>query len=236
MLANGVIPIVNENDTISVTELMFTDNDELSGLVAAMMGAEALVILSNIDGIYDGSPSDPASQVIRRVAPGRDLSQYIDTARSSRGRGGMTTKSRISSRAAGEGIEVVIANGRRDNILTDLILTDRDVVCTRFEAAPRPASGVKKWIASSEGFAKGALHLDAGAAAAVSQSKAASILAVGVTAVEGDFERDDIVRILSPEGAPLGVGRISCDSATARRNLGRKGLKPLIHCDYLYLE
>ena len=236
MLENKVIPIVNENDTISVTELMFTDNDELSGLVAAMMGAEALVILSNIDGIYDGSPSDPASQVIRRVAPGRDLSQYIDTARSSRGRGGMTTKSRISSRAAGEGIEVVIANGRRDNILTDLILTDRDVVCTRFEAAPRPASGVKKWIASSEGFAKGALHLDAGAAAAVSQSKAASILAVGVTAVEGDFERDDIVRILSPEGAPLGVGRISCDSATARRNLGRKGLKPLIHCDYLYLE
>ena len=214
MLAAGVVPIVNENDTISVTELMFTDNDELSGLVAAMMGAEALVILSNIDGIYDGSPSDPAS----------------------RGRGGMTTKSRISSRAAGEGIEVVIANGRRDNILTDLILTDRDVVCTRFEAAPRPASGVKKWIASSEGFAKGALHLDAGAAAAVSQSKAASILAVGVTAVEGDFERDDIVRILSPEGAPLGVGRISCDSATARRNLGRKGLKPLIHCDYLYLE
>ena len=98
MLAAGVVPIVNENDTISVTELMFTDNDELSGLVAAMMGAEALVILSNIDGIYDGSPSDPASQVIRRVAPGRDLSQYIDTARSSRGRGGMTTKSRISSR------------------------------------------------------------------------------------------------------------------------------------------
>lgn len=236
MLENGVIPIVNENDTISVTELMFTDNDELSGLVAAMMGAEALIILSNIDGIYDGSPSDPASQVIRRVAPGRDLSQYIDTARSSRGRGGMTTKSRISSRVAGEGIEVVIANGRRDNILTDLVLTDRDVVCTRFEAAPRPASGVKKWIASSEGFAKGALHLDAGAAAAVSQSKAASILAVGVTAVEGDFERDDIVRILSPEGVQLGVGRISCDSATARRNLGRKGLKPLIHCDYLYLE
>jgi len=59
---------------------------------------------------------------------------------------------------------------------------------------------------------------------------------VGVTAVEGDFERDDIVRILSPEGAPLGVGRISCDSETARRNIGRKGLKPLVHCDYLYLE
>ena len=99
MLANGVLPIVNENDTISVTELMFTDNDELSGLVAAMMNAEALIILSNIDGIYDGSPADPASQVIRRVKPSEDLSQYIDPVRSSRGRGGMATKSRVSSRA-----------------------------------------------------------------------------------------------------------------------------------------
>ena len=236
MLAGGVLPIVNENDTISVTELMFTDNDELSGLVAAMMNAQALVILSNIDGIYDGSPSDPASQVIRRVAPGRDLTQYIDPSRSSRGRGGMATKSRVASRAAAEGIEVMIANGRRDDILTDLILEGRDVVCTRFEASPHGASGVKKWIASSEGFAKGALRIDAGAAEAVRASKAASILAVGVTEVEGEFERDDLVRILAPDGTQLAVGRIACDSDTARRNRGRKGLRPLVHCDYLYLE
>ena len=227
MLANGVLPIVNENDTISVTELMFTDNDELSGLVAAMMNAEALIILSNIDGIYDGSPADPASQVIRRVKPSEDLSQYIDPVRSSRGRGGMATKSRVSSRAAAEGIEGIIA---------DLVLAAKDVPCTRFEPAPRAASGVKKWIASSEGFAKGILRIDQGAAEAVRASKAASILAVGVTAVEGDFERDDLVRILSPDGAQLAVGRISCDSGTARRNIGRKGLKPLVHCDYLYLE
>ena len=236
MLENGVIPIVNENDTISVSELMFTDNDELSGLIASMMDAQVLIILSNIDGIYDGSPSDPSSQVIRRVKPSEDLSRYIDPARSSRGRGGMAPKSRISSRVAGEGIEVIIANGRRANILTALALTGEEVLCTRFEPAPHTASGVKMWIASSEGFAKGALHLDAGAAAAVSQSKAASILAVGVTAVEGDFERDDLVRILSPDGTQLAVGRISCDSETPRRNIGRKGLKPLVHCDYLYLE
>ena len=236
MLSCRVIPIVNENDAISVTELMFTDNDELSGLVAAMMDADLLIILSNIDGIYDGSPADPASQVIRRVKPSEDLSQYIDPVRSSRGRGGMATKSRVSSRAAAEGIEVIIANGRRDGILTDLVLAAKDVPCTRFEPAPRAASGVKKWIASSEGFAKGILHIDQGAAAAVRASKAASILAVGVTAVEGDFERDDLVRILSPDGAQLAVGRISCDSGTARRNIGRKGLKPLVHCDYLYME
>lgn len=236
MLAGGVLPIVNENDTISVTELMFTDNDELSGLVAAMMNAQALVILSNIDGIYDGPPSDPASKVIRHVAPGRDLTQYIDPARSSRGRGGMATKSRVASRVAAEGIEVIIANGRHDGILTDLVLEGRDVVCTRFEASPHGASGVKKWIASSEGFAKGALRIDEGAAAAVRTNKAASILAVGVTDVEGEFEREDLVRILAPDGAQLAVGRIACDSETARRSLGRKGLKPLVHCDYLYLE
>ena len=74
MLENGVIPIVNENDTASLTELMFTDNDELSGLIAAMMGADVLIILSNVDGIYDGSPSDPASRLIEKVAAGTDLS------------------------------------------------------------------------------------------------------------------------------------------------------------------
>ena len=236
MLANGVIPIVNENDTISVTELMFTDNDELSGLVAAMMQAEALIILSNIDGIYDGSPSDPSSQVIRRVKPSEDLSRYIDPARSSRGRGGMATKSRISSRVAGEGHRSHHRQ-RPPRQHPDRSGADRRRGALHpFRTRPHTASGVKMWIASSEGFAKGILRIDEGAAAAVRASKAASILAVGVTAVEGDFERDDLVRILSPDGTQLAVGRISCDSETARRSIGRKGLKPLVHCDYLYLE
>ena len=237
MLENGVVPIVNENDTVAVTELMFTDNDELSGLLSTMIGAEALVLLTNVDGICDGMPGAPGVEVIREIAPGqRDLPDCIRDAKSSFGRGGMLTKSRIARKVAAEGIETIIADGRRDGILTDLVLTGEEVPCTRFEPAPRAASGVKKWIASSEGFAKGILRIDQGAAAAVRASKAASILAVGVTAVEGDFERDDLVRILSPDGAQLAVGRISCDSATARRNIGRKGLKPLVHCDYLYLE
>ena len=215
---------------------MFTDNDELSGLVAAMMGAEALVILSNIDGIYDGSPSDPASQVIRRVAPGRDLSQYIDTARSSRGRGGMTTKSRISSRAAGEGIEVVIANGRRDGILPDLLAEGSRTLCTRFLPSPHPISGVKKWIAHSEGFAKGEVHVTREALDALGGPRAVSLLPVGVSRVEGVFEKDDIVRIVAPDGRPVGAGKVSCDSTTARRNIGRRGARALIHYDYLYLD
>ena len=78
MLENGVIPIVNENDTISVSELMFTDNDELSGLIASMMDAQALIILSNIDGIYNGSPADPTSEVIREIGGERSFFLYTD--------------------------------------------------------------------------------------------------------------------------------------------------------------
>ena len=107
MLENKVIPIVNENDTISVTELMFTDNDELSGLIAGMMGMDALIILSNIDGIYNGDPHDPSAEVIREMACGKtDLSGYVQTGKSAFGRGGMLTKCSIAQKVADEGIEI----------------------------------------------------------------------------------------------------------------------------------
>ena len=121
MLENDVLPIVNENDTVSVTEMMFTDNDELSGLIAQMMEADTLILLSNIDGIYDGHPDDPASKIIPSVAPGTDLSQYIQTEKSSAGRGGMQSKYATASKIQAAGIRVIIANGKRDNILVDLM-------------------------------------------------------------------------------------------------------------------
>ena len=120
MLENDVIPIVNENDTVSVTELMFTDNDELSGLIAQMMKADTLILLSNIDGIYTGNPDDPASQLISRVEPGTDLSQYIQPEKSAFGRGGMHSKYTTASKVQQAGIRVIIANGERDDILVDL--------------------------------------------------------------------------------------------------------------------
>ena len=132
MLDEGVIPIVNENDTLSITELMFTDNDELSGLMAEMMKVDELVILSNIDGIYDGNPTDPNSSVIRKVATTDDMEQYIQTSRSSLGRGGMLTKYHIARKVASEGIPVVIANGRSEDILLRLIDQPEETICTRF--------------------------------------------------------------------------------------------------------
>ena len=121
MLENDVLPIVNENDTVSVTELMFTDNDELSGLIAQMMKADTLILLSNIDGIYDGHPDNPSSRIIPKVAPGRDLSQYIKEEKSAFGRGGMHSKYTTAQKVQQAGIRVIIANGEREDILLDLM-------------------------------------------------------------------------------------------------------------------
>ncbi|MFI3268217.1 MAG: glutamate 5-kinase [Rikenellaceae bacterium] len=237
MLDNGVVPIINENDTVSVTELMFTDNDELSGLISAMMNADKLIILSNIDGIYNGDPSNSSSEVIREIIPNKtDITDYISTSKSQFGRGGMLTKSRISCKVAVEGIEVIIANGKRDGILTDLLLTDKDIVCTRFLPSEKPISELKKWIAHSDGFTKGSLHINEGAHEALLGSQAISLLPVGVTKVCGEFEKDDIVEIVSPSGTHLGVGRVSISHSEAKLIAGEKGHKPMVHYDYLYIE
>ncbi len=137
MLDNGVIPVLNENDTASLTELMFTDNDELSGLMATMLGADKLVILSNVDGIYTGAPDAPGSELIRRVTPGEDLRDFVQQTKSGYGRGGMGTKCHIARMVAAEGVEVVIARGNRPDVLVDVVEHPDRVPHTLFEAAPR---------------------------------------------------------------------------------------------------
>jgi len=117
MLENGVVPIVNENDTVSISELMFTDNDELSGLIALMMQADTLVLLSNIDGVYNGHPDDPQSSLISAVAPTDDLSRFIKAEKSAFGRGGMHSKYTTATRLQKAGVRVLIANGEREDIL-----------------------------------------------------------------------------------------------------------------------
>lgn len=236
MLDNKVIPIVNENDTVSVSELMFTDNDELSGLIASMMDMEALIILSNIDGIYNGAPSNPESKVIRQIEKGQDISDFIQTTKSTFGRGGMGTKTTIARKIADEGIDVFIANGKTDNILIRLLDKKDEVVCTRFVASADEVSSVKKWIAHSFGFAKGEIHVNENAAKALTGEKAVSLLPIGAVEIRGEFEKDDIVKIVDQNGNALGVGKVQCDSKKAREVLGRKNQKPLVHCDYLYLE
>lgn len=233
MLANGVLPIVNENDTVSLTELMFTDNDELSGLIAGMTGADRLIILSNVDGLFTDDPSAPGSRLIASVPADADIDGYISSAHSSAGRGGMGSKCRVARRVASEGIEVIVANGTRQNILLDLA-AGADVPHTVFEAAERPASALKKWIAHSDSFAKGSLEVNDGAAQALRRG-GNSLLPVGVVSVKGDFDADDIVTVTCG-GIIVAWGKSAVDAATARERAGVSGQKPLIHADYLYID
>lgn len=236
MLENGVLPIVNENDTISVTELMFTDNDELSGLIASMMDADMLIILSNIDGIYNGKPSDPKSEVIRRVDLNSDISEYIGTEKSGFGRGGMITKYNIARKTAAEGIKVIIANGKKNDILIHLINSPETTVHTEFVAAGNGVSTMKKWIAHSSSFAKGIVRINKKAAEAIKGEKAVSLLLVGVIGIDGEFEEGDIVTIMDDEGIKIAVGRSSYSSIEAKSLIGMHNKKPIVHYDYLYIE
>ena len=134
MLDAGIIPIVNENDTVAIQELMFTDNDELASLIASMMGVDALFILSNVDGVFTGDPADPASRLIREIDPTDDsILEYIGEKKSANGRGGMKTKFSVARKIASQGIEVVIANGKRDDILTDILHGSEGVPYSRFK-------------------------------------------------------------------------------------------------------
>ena len=125
-----------ENDSVCLTELMFTDNDELSGLIAKMLKADALVLLSNVDGIYNGDPSLPTSRIIPSVYYDREVSEYVSEEKSSHGRGGMISKLKTAQDVANAGIKVIIANGNVPNILIDLKEHPMETLHTEF--APRP--------------------------------------------------------------------------------------------------
>ena len=236
MLENNVIPIVNENDTVSVTELMFTDNDELSGLIASMMDADTLIILSNVDGIFNGDPKSPNTRVIPMVNYDRDLGEYIQDTKSGFGRGGMITKTNIAKKVAEEGIKVIIANGKTNNILIDIATKPQETMHTEFRPNPNPASQVKKWIAHSESFAKGIVHINKNAEDALKGDKAVSLLLVGVTSIDGDFEENDIINVVGSNNDIIAVGRSGYSASEAKENIGVHDLKPLIHYDYLYME
>jgi glutamate 5-kinase len=236
MLENNVLPIVNENDAISISELMFTDNDELSGMISSMMDCGTLIILSNVDGISTGLPGSIGSDLIREVGEDfEDLDKYISTSVSGFGRGGMLTKSSIARGMAAEGIHVYIANGTRDSIINDIV-NEKDVPCTHFCAASKKKSGVKKWLSHSDQFARGIVYVNKGAREALLDQKATSLLMIGVDKIEGNFRKGDIIRIFDEKGKQIGIGKSQYDSKKAEQHIGEKKSKPLIHYDYLLIN
>jgi glutamate 5-kinase len=236
LLENKVIPIVNENDTISVTELMFTDNDELSGLIASMVNSDALILLSNVDGVFSDHPKNKDAKLIEQIEVNdKEPESGISREQSDFGRGGMITKFRIAQKVAGDGITVHVANGTTEDVLIR-ILTEKDFKHTVFVPNTKAASGVKKWIGYSDGFAKGEVVINAGAAKALDSDKAVSLLPVGIIKISSEFKKDDLIRIVDESGKLIGVGKASYGSSKLETEKLSEKQKPLVHYDYLYLE
>ncbi|TNE74668.1 glutamate 5-kinase [bacterium] len=234
MVECDVVPIINENDVISVTELMFTDNDELAGLVAGMVGASTLIILTNVDGVFTGNPSEADSTLISEIKSTQKTSIEVKASGKSQfGRGGMMTKLTMAQKTAQLGITVQIANGKKDFILVDLL--KKADLGTRFIPAKK-VSSAKTWIAHSTSSFQGDVVIDSGAKNALFSAKPTSLLPVGIKKLEGHFKKGDIVRILDEQGKILGLGKTSYDLESAQEMMGKKNQKAFIHYDYLYLN
>ena len=233
LLNHDIIPIINENDAVAVTELMFTDNDELASMTAAMIDADTLLLLTNVDGIYKGHPDDPDSRLIERISRRTSgVSRYISTSKSTFGRGGMASKMKMAKKAAYLGIHVFIANGNRDNVLLDFY--NKRLRATYFEPESSKANP-KKWVAHSDNYTKGEVIVNEGAKEALHAAEAASLLPVGVVGITGNFSKGDIIRIKDEHGEKLGLGKAEYGSKKAAERLGISNQKPIIHYNYLYL-
>ena len=236
LLDHDIIPVINENDVVSVTELMFTDNDELASLLTPMVNADALIILSNVDGVYDGDPDSPGSKVIPVIDRSTsNVSKHISAARSSQGRGGMTTKFSTARKVAEAGIPVHLVNGKRQNIILDVVKGKPGVVQTWFRPEDTASHG-KKWLTHSAFYASGEIHINEGAFESLMSGKAASLLPIGVTEVKGTFMKGDIVRIINHDGEFVGLGKSQYSHDTAFRKIGVHNARPMVHYDYLYIR
>jgi len=217
LLEMRAVPVVNENDTVATSEIRYGDNDRLAARVATMIGADLLVLFSDVDGLYTAPPAhDPSAlhiPVVEHVTPA--IAAMAGGAASHLSRGGMRTKIDAAQIATTGGTHMIIADGRGKNPLRTIMDGGR---CTWFLTPSNPATARKTWIAGAL-EPRGALHVDAGAAKALKGG--ASLLPVGVTRVEGVFRRGDAVAIRDPEGSVLGRGLVAYDVEEAKKIIGR---------------
>lgn len=242
LLAMGAVPVINENDTVATAELRFGDNDRLAARVAQMASADTLVLLTDVDGLYAADPrTDPSARHIAEVAQlTPEIEAMAGEARPGISSGGMVTKLAAARIAMAAGCRMAIASGRNLNPLAALGDGAR---ATWFLPAAEPLTARKRWIAAHVAIS-GHVLVDAGAARALASGK--SLLPAGVTQVEGDFERGDLVAVRGPDGREIarGLANYAADDARAVAGhhsgafealLGYRGREELIHRDDLVL-
>lgn len=243
LLELGAIPVVNENDTVSVAEFAFGDNDMLGAIVSALVGASLYLVLSDVEGLYTANPSvDPAAELIENVSEiGPEVASMAGESLSSVGTGGMSSKIRAARAMIAAGIPMVICQGRTQDVVTRVVAGER--IGTRFESEGVSHGTPKKlWIGLAE-VARGSITLDEGATKAVLE-RGASVLPVGVLGCEGSFAVGDVIDVLSPDGLVIGRGVTRYSSEELERYRGLKlevigrfveasRVQPAIHRDEL---
>ncbi|MFP7364284.1 glutamate 5-kinase [Corynebacterium callunae] len=229
----GAVPIVNENDTVATTGVNFGDNDRLAAIVAHLVSADALVLLSDVDGLFDKNPADPTARFISEVRDGNDLKGVVAGDGGKVGTGGMASKVSAARLASRSGVPVLLTSAA--NIGPAL---EHAQVGTVFHPKENRLSAWKFWALYAADTA-GKIRLDAGAVDAVT-SGGKSLLAVGITEVIGDFQQGEIVEILGPGGEIIGRGEVSYDSDILQSMLGQQTQdlpeemrRPVVHADYL---
>jgi len=238
LLELGVVPVVNENDTVATDEIRFGDNDRLAALVATVVHADALVLLTDVDALYTAAPHHEGAERIARVRTFDDIADVDISHRGhSVGTGGMVTKLEAARIATGSGVVVLLA-GAKDAAAA---VSGEDVGTIFAPTGKRSASRLQ-WLAHAA-KTRGQLVLDDGAVAAV-RGRKASLLAAGVTAVRGEFEAGDPVELVAPDGAPIARGfarfaaheipaMLGLSTAELRANLGEEYARELVHVDDL---
>jgi glutamate 5-kinase len=242
LLAQRAIPVINENDTVATVEIRYGDNDRLAARVATMAGADLLILLSDIDGLYTAPPHNNPSAMLIPVVPRitAEIEAMAGGAASELSRGGMTTKIEAAKIAVSGGAAMIIANGKR---LNPVQAVADGVNCTWFLTPSDPVSARKRWIGGSLDV-QGAVMVDDGAIRALHAGK--SLLPAGVRQVDGSFERGDAILVRGPDGGEVGRGLAGYDAAEARailgastrdieRILGYSGRSAMIHRDDLVL-
>jgi glutamate 5-kinase len=243
LLEFGAVPIINENDTVAVDELMstFGDNDRLAAMVTNLLQAPLLVILSDVEGLYNGDPHDPESQLIP-VVPRLDetVYDYVRDKKTGLSKGGMASKLEAARLCTSAGENVIIAGGRRQNVLRDVLAGEQ--IGTLFLAQGKSVKPWKRWIGLTA-QPRGKVHVDEGARKAV-EEQGRSLLAIGVMEVSGRFQKGDIVSIIDPAGHEFARGLTNYRSEDLDRIkrlkseqiaevLGRAPYKAVIHRDNL---
>lgn len=224
LLGFGAIPIVNENDVVAVDEIagvVYGDNDRLSAMVANDLEADLLILLGEIEGLYEKDPHlDPAAKVIAEVPRiSREIRRIAKGPHDGRGSGGMASKLEAADLATSSGTPMIIASGRTPDVLQRII--DGEQIGTRFPSAITQVEAKKRWLMTGITDARGAVVVDAGAVTAL-QRNGRSLLAAGITAVAGKFDRGDIIKIVDGDGQLIACGLTSYSSVDVSKIKGQK--------------